>query len=298
MDSRQLSTFRTIATLGSFNKAAEVLDYAQSTVSEQIKSLEADLNVVLFDRGGKRVSLTKAGELFLQYAQKLMDLEEEARTEVKDNAGFHGSLALRIPETVSTHYLPPVLGKFRERFPTVDLNLNSCSSYGLPQELRSGIMDLAFLITSSFDDPDLEVMDLIDVPLGIFTGRGNPLSSAKSVGIPQLKKEPVFATTSDCNYFGILERMFAEERSRFSCVYRVNSVEAIKRNVAAGNGVALLPHIAVQKEVGDGGLVELPFDRAPVRAKMVMIRLKGKWHPPMLEEFVKVVKVVIPGAGG
>jgi DNA-binding transcriptional LysR family regulator len=68
MDLRQLYTFRAIATLGSFNQAADLLDYAQSTVSEQIKALEADLNVKLFNRNGKHITLTPAGELFLQYA--------------------------------------------------------------------------------------------------------------------------------------------------------------------------------------------------------------------------------------
>src|SRR5512142_1471376 len=99
MELRQLRTFRTVATLGGFNQAAEILGYAQSTVSEQLKLLEADLNVRLFNRVGKQMILTTAGEMLLQYAQKMLNLEEELRTEVSDPQEVHGSLSIRVPET-------------------------------------------------------------------------------------------------------------------------------------------------------------------------------------------------------
>ena len=90
MEIRQLKTFRAVATMGSFNKAADHLYYAQSTVSEQIKALETDLKVKLFKQIGKKVSLTEAGEALLQYAQRMLNLEEEIRTEVGECKEAHG----------------------------------------------------------------------------------------------------------------------------------------------------------------------------------------------------------------
>jgi DNA-binding transcriptional LysR family regulator len=298
LDIRQLNTFRTIAALGSFNKAAEVLHYAQSTVSEQIKTLEGELGKQLFHRDGKYISLTPAGELFLQYAQKMINLEEEVRTEIKGSEEVHGSLSIRIPETVSTYYLPPVLKKFKSRYPYVQFQFNSCSSMGLLEELRSGIINLAFLITRDFRDADLETQTLMEVPLTMVTYPNNPLAAKSGVQAADLINEPIFATSSDCSYFKILEELFAGNKTRMSTVYRINSIEAIKQNIIGGTGAALLSKISVQKEISKGLLVELPLEKGQLSAGMFMIRLKNKWHPPILEAFMEIMKESLSPAAG
>ncbi len=288
MDFKQLHTFRTIATLGSFNQAADMLDYAQSTVSEQIKILETDLGVRLFNRDGKYISLTSAGELLYQYAQKMINLEEEIRSEIKGCEEVYGSLSMRIPETISTYFLPSILKKFQYRFPRVELNVNSCSYYGLQEELRSGIINLAFLITRDFRELDLETFRLLEVPLIMVTYPANPIAIKSNVTISNLKDEPIYVTSSDCNYFRILEGFFIEEKIKLTRLLRFNSIEAIKQNMINGIGVAVLPRIAVQDELSKGLLVELPFEKGPLKADMIMIWLKNKWHPPILKAFMDI----------
>ena len=296
MDIRQLYTFRTIAALGSFNKTADALNYAQSTVSEQIKALEGGLGVTLFNRDRKNISLTPAGELFLKYAQKMINLEEEIRTEIKECEEVHGSLSIRIPETISTYYLPPVLKKFKDCFPHVDFHFDSCSSHGLLEELRSGIINLAFLITKEFRDVDLEIYTLIEVPLMMVTYPKNPTAAKSCVQLTEIKNEPIFVTSSDCNYFKILEQLFIDQKIKLSTLYRINSIEAIKQNIIAGTGVALLSKIAVHEEISKGSLVELHLEKGPLSANMVMIRLKNKWHPPILEAFMDIIKKTLSPA--
>jgi DNA-binding transcriptional LysR family regulator len=290
MDLKYLNTFRTIATVGSFNQAANLLDLAQSTVSDQIKALESDLDVKLFNRDGKKISLTPAGELFLQYAQKMINLEEEIRTEIKECEEVHGSLAIRIPETISTYYLPSILKIFQNRFPHVDLNFNPCSSFGLQEELRSGIINLAFLITKDFREVDLETFTLMEVPLVMITYPANPIAVKSCLTLADFKNEPVYVTSSDCSYFKIFEEFFTNEKIKLPTLYRLNSIEAIKKNIIAGTGVAVLTKIAVQHELSKGLLVELPFEKTPLSAGMLMIRLKNKWHPPVLEAFMDIIK--------
>jgi DNA-binding transcriptional LysR family regulator len=279
-----------VASLGSFNQAADMLDYAQSTVSEQIKALESELDVKLFNRDGKHISLTTAGELFLRYAQKMIDLEEEMQTKIKESGKVLGSLSIRIPETVSTYFLPPVLKKFQKLYPHVNFQFNSCSTHGLYEELRSGIINLAFLITTEFRNVDLETRTLMEVPLVLVTCPGSPLAVKSGVQIKELADTPVFATSSDCNYFKILEKLFMDEQIKFSSLYRINSVEAIKQNIIAGTGIALLPRVAVYEEISLGLLVELPVEKGPFGANLVMIWLKNKWHPPILEAFISIIK--------
>jgi DNA-binding transcriptional LysR family regulator len=290
MELRQLYTFRTIATLGSFNKAAEVLNYAQSTVSEQIKALETDLNARLFNREGKQVVLTSAGELLLEYSQKMLNLEDEIRTEISNCEVVRGSLTIRIPETISSYYLPPILKKFHNRYPRVNLNITNCSYLGLHEELRSGLINLAFLISDSFREIDLEVLTLREIPLVLVTYPNNPLVSKQSIFFSDLINELVYKPSSDCSYFKMIENIITDEKIELSMILFLNSIEAIKRNIIGGTGVAVFPKITVQKELSEGLLVELPLEFKPLVSNIMMIWLKNKWHPPILEAFIDMVK--------
>jgi DNA-binding transcriptional LysR family regulator len=296
MELRQLKTFRTIATLHSFNQAARVLDYAQSTVSEQIKALETDLNVRLFKRAGKQVALTEAGEILLQYAQKMLNLEEEIRTEVGGREEACGSLSIRIPETVSTYYLPPILKEFHQRFPKVGLNFNNCTYFSLQEELRSGITNLAFLIIDTFRMADLVTEKLITIPLAIVTYPDNPLTTKRNIGVYDLKNEPILVPTTDCSYVRMLEKILTEEKVELSVILQFNCIEAIKKCVMAGTGITVLPQIAVKEEIAEGSLVELPWMNGQIYANLLMIWQKDKWMPPILKAFMEMTREVLVSA--
>lgn len=293
MELRQLKTFRTIATLGSFNQAAEVLDYAQSTVSEQIRTLEADLGVRLFSRAGKQVALTEAGGIMLQYAQKMLNLEEEIRSEVTGCEAVRGALSIRIPETVSTYYVPPILKSFRQRFPGVTFNFTNCAYFSLPEELRSGIINLAFLITDTFRAADLETENLLDIPLTMVTYPHHPLTAKQDINIYDVKSEPLLMPTSDCSYVQMLERILTEEKVELSTVLRFNCIDAIKQSIMVGTGIAVLPQIAVKRELAEGRLVELPWLNKPLSASLLMIWQKNKWLPPILEAFMDMTRETV-----
>ena len=290
MELRQLKTFRTVATLRSFNRAAVLLDYAQSTVSEQIKALETDLDVRLFKRAGRRVTLTDAGEILLLYSQKILNLEEEIRTEVDNSEEVHGSLSIRIPETVSTYYLPVAFKKFHQRFPKVSFNLINCSYFGLLEEFRSGIINLAFLISDNFKATGIETEKLFSLPLAIVVSPSHPLTTKEKIDLHDVTKETLLVPSADCSYVMMLEKMLTEEKVRLSTVLHFNCIEAIKQFVMAGAGLTVLPQIAVEQEIAAGRLVELSWLGGPIYADLLMIWQKNKWLPPILEEFIKITR--------
>src|SRR5215216_4831156 len=127
MDLRQLKTFQTVAETLSFTRAAELLDYAQSSVTAQVRSLEDELGVRLFDRLGRRVRLTDSGDRLLEYAAKILNLADEARLAVSDSSEPSGQLIVAAPETLSTYRLPPLLKQYRALFPRVQLIMRSPS---------------------------------------------------------------------------------------------------------------------------------------------------------------------------
>lgn len=297
MDLQQLTTFRTIATLGSFSQAAEIMGYAQSTVSEQIKNLETELQVRLFKRAGsKRVELTPPGEVLLNYAQKMSNLEDEIKTEIAKPSEPRGTLSIRIPETVSIYYLPPVLKRFHMQYPKINLGFMNCTYFDLPEELKAGIVDLGFLIIDDYRSADLVSEPLRPIPLWMVTYPSHPMAAGSAVDLSRLKGEPLLAPANDCSYMHMLDRILTEQKVRLPLVWRFNSITAIKQVLRSGTGVSVLPEIAVEKEVREGSLVALPWQEGmPVTAYLLMIWQRNKYMTPVMQGFMEMVRDGLAG---
>ncbi|MCK5148650.1 LysR family transcriptional regulator [bacterium] len=294
MEFRQLKTFRTVAGLNSFNQAAKVLNYAQSTVSDQIRALEDDLDVRLFLRSGKHVKLTDAGERLLQYAQRLLDIEEELKTEVRSAEEHHGALSVRIPETVSSYYLPDVLRHFHHQFPKIRCSFNNCTSISLQQEFQSGITNLAFLITDEdFGARNLETEILMSVRLLLVAHPQHALCQKQHVQIEDLKNQTIILPQWDCSYGNLLRRGLTEKKIDPNHIFDFNCLEAIKKCVMTGLGLALISEISARQEIQEGRLVSLPWSGEPLKANLLMIWQKDKWISPPLSAFMEMVRMHI-----
>ncbi len=293
MEIRQLKSFRTVANFLSFNKAAEQLNYAQSSVSAQIQALEEDLGVQLFDRLGKRIQLTDTGMLLLQYANKILDLVDETQSTVTGDLEPVGSLTIRIPESFGVHRLPPVLKAFHSRFPNVHLNFITCAHEGLGKDLRKGVTDLAFLLSEGISAPDLDVETLGFESVVLVSGPDHPLSAKRSVHTRDLAGATILFSRVDCSYRKSFEQILKDEEvDRFN-KFEFNSVEVIKHSVMAGLGISILPEIAVAEEVRQKRLVILPWSEGAIEVAVLMIWFRDRWISPTLSAFMEVTRNVI-----
>lgn len=286
MELRYLKTFYTIATLGSFYRAADVLGYAQSTVSDQIKTLETDLQVTLFKRTGNQLSLTPAGKRLFQYAPKVLNMETEIRQEVGEVSAVTGTISMRVPETVSLLLLP-LVQEFHKQYPRVNFAFNACTFFGLEEELHTGTIDLAFLLSDEYKGPGVEVESLMDIPLAAVASAEHRLAAMPFIDLAELRSEPFLIPTSDCNYIQMLEKILTAEKMDLPQIWRLNTLSAIKQILVSGTGVSVLPRTAVQPDLDDGSLAALNW--RPLEAKLLMIRQKNAWQPPILEAFVTAV---------
>jgi DNA-binding transcriptional LysR family regulator len=293
MEIRQLRSFKTVANLSSFNKAAAQLHYAQSSVSVQIQTLEEELGAQLFDRLGKRVQLTETGTQLLQYANKILDLVDETQSAVTGEKQPMGSLTVRIPETFGIHRLPAVLKAFHSRFPKVQLNFITCALEGLAKDLRKGITDLAFLLAESINAPDLEVETLGFEQVVLVAGPDHPLAVKRSVHTRDLAGATLLFSRVDCSYRKVFEQILEQEEvGRFNR-FEFNSVEMIKHCVMEGMGVAVLPEIALAEEVRRKRLVILPWSEGTIEVAVLMIWLRDRWISPTLNAFIDVTRRII-----
>lgn len=296
MELRQLKTFRTVATLLSFNRAADALNYAQSTISAQIRALEEDLGVRLFDRLGKRIVLTEAGELLSQYAQKMLDIEAETLADVKKRNQPEGSLTIRAPQSIGNTYLPRVLSEFRRRFPRVSFDFHTCAFHSLEHELQTGVTDLAFLLAESIQSASLLAEPLRFEPLLMVSNPGNPLAQKANVSIKDLADQPIFLAKSDCGYRMAFEQMLTEAKVQPRTLLEFNSVEMLKSCLATSDGVTMIPEVTVRSEIDRGELSVLQWEEEHMETAVLMIRHKEKWLSPSLQTFMDIARALIgPG---
>lgn len=293
MELRQLRTFLTVATLLSFNRAADTLNYAQSTISVQIRALEEDLGVKLFDRLGKRVILTDAGERLAKYARKMLDMEAETIAYVGSSELSQGSLTIRAPQSIGNHFLPEIVAEFRRRFPGVSLDFTTCAFHGLEHELKIGVTDLAFLLAESITSASMAVEPLRFERLVMVSNPGHPLAEKPAVSIDDLASEPIFLPTADCGYRMLFEQMLTEARTGQRSVMEFNSVEMLKACLARSPGVAMMPEFTVRAELDKGTLSVLRWEDPYMETAILMIRHRKKWISPALKAFMDIARELI-----
>ena len=292
MEIRNLKTFRAVAETLSFHRAAEVLHYAQSTVSAQILALEEELGIRLFDRLGRRILLTESGGRLLNYARKMIELEEEARAEVAVNEQARGALVVRVPETLAVWRLPAVVRRFKELRPRVSLELITCAHEGLGGDLRKGVTDLAFLFADSLQVADLEMEVLGVVNLVLAASPDHPLAGKERVRTVDLAGETLLFSKVDCSYRRLLQRLLVEEGVTPGVVHEFYSMAAIMEFAAAGIGVTVMPEEALGAVRKSGRLVILPWEEA-LETAMLMVWHRDKWLSPGLQVFMETVREVM-----
>lgn len=289
MELRQLKTFKTVASLMSFNRAAETLNYAQSTVSAQIKAMEEELDKPLFNRLGRKIVLTDAGHLLLRYAQKILLLEEETITQVAGWEESHGSINIRIPQSLSIYVLPPLLKEFARQYPKVGFHVDRCAAT-IDQELRSGIIDLAFLLADSIHTHDLDAEVLGYAKLFMVASPHHALAQQSSIQLKDLDGVSILLPKQDCSYKMSFEQMLVEEKVNYASIMEFNSIEALKRCVINNVGIAMIPEMAIRKEVTSKQLVVLPWPEEEMETAILMIRHKDKWLSPALQIFMNILR--------
>ncbi len=197
MEIRQLKTFIAVADLLSFTKASNRLNMAQSSVSAQIKVIEEELSLKLFDRIGRRVLLTEAGRKLYAYARRMDEMTREIKSEFSSAQYAQGALTVRVPETIASVYMPAVVERFHKDHPKVKLELINCSDEQLREELNSGRIDLAFLLTDSIHFKEVNVVRLRTEKLVLVSGPSHPLSQQLQVELDNLKEQTLLLPKTD-----------------------------------------------------------------------------------------------------
>lgn len=290
MEIKQLVTFKHAAENLNFTQTAKMLNFAQSSVTAQIKSLEDEIGKPLFERLGKRLILTEAGHQFIKYAEKMISLSEEAITAANEEEELTGTLTIGAQESQCTYRLPLILKEFKTAFPKVKLVFKPAHSDEMARkQLMEGLLDIAFIMDERKPDGSLKVERLIKEELLLVA---SPKQSKPDFSIEDLKYETLLLTEAGCSYRTIFEEslnslgIYSLDKIEFA------SIEAIKQCVIAGLGVALLPEMVVKKDIEEGRMKELPWKSATPPLYTQIAWHKDKWMTPPLDEFISLTRKV------
>ncbi len=271
----------TVARRASFTRAAEELCLTQPAVTRQIAALEGELGVRLFDRLGKSVKVTAAGELLLGFVQPILRLTVEAKNALAEVAeGRGGRITIAAASTLATYFLPPLLTRFRQAHPGIELSLRTGLSARVRELVQSGAVDIG-LATTEGEPTQLEGA-LLSESLGAYetvltVPPGHALAVQPSATVSELAGEPLLAMAEGTNLRTYAEHVLADAGVAASVTMELDSVEAIKRMVEAGLGISLLPRVAVASEVAAGRLVALTLTGVPLPERhIVLLRRRDK----------------------
>ncbi len=254
---RQLQFFVAVAEQGTVSGAAQALSISQSSVTEAIKELEADLGVTLFDRHPRGLNITHKGHQFLRHATKILaGVSDARRTFAGDGDSRSGSLHLGVTSLVAGYVLSDLLARYRRAYPAVDVTAIEDNGDYLEHLLVGGELDVAVMVISNLRDRMALQAEIIEVsPYRLWLPIGHRLAGEDIIGLKDLATEPLIMLTID-EIEENTGKLLTALGTRPHVAFRTRSVEAVRSLVATGAGIALLPDLVYRPWSLEGDRIE------------------------------------------
>jgi LysR family transcriptional regulator, transcriptional activator of the cysJI operon len=293
MADRRLQVFHTVAKQLSFTKAAELLFMTQPAVTFQVKQLEEHFNTRLFERSHGKISLTPAGELALDYAERILNLTSEMEARISELTGqVSGPLLIGASTTIAEYMLPRLLGEFKRLHPETQARLTVANSETIENKVADHTLDLG-LIESPSHHPNLVTKVCCEDELIMIVAPDGEFAKLKTVTPAQVATQPYISRESGSGTRECIDEFFklnGVSLDEVNLVMELGSREAIKGAVAAGLGVAVLSATTVAKEVKLGELVAVPIN-PPLRRQLSLVYPQEKFRSKLLQAFLDFLEV-------
>ena len=289
MENRNVATFIKVVEMNNFTRAAESLGYSQAAVTAQIKQLEHELGAPLFDRIGKRINLTRAGEAFLPYAFRLLKAEDEAIACIREQGDLSGTLRIGTTSSLSIGALPQAAIDFIKEHPNVNIVIQvSDFTKDLREKLIAGTMDLVWAMTEPPNPQNFQRILEKDVPIVFVAHPDHPLAG-KKVSLRKILAEQLIVADREVGYTYYLNKFANDIGVQLEPVLEIGSVSALINILEGGYGVSYLPYFVVQQAIEDGNLALIDVSCPDPELKSNIICHKGKWIDPVIKNFIEFI---------
>ncbi len=287
----QLRILKAIAAEGSFKRAADSLYVSQPAVSLQVQHLERQLDVPLFDRGGRRAQLTEAGRMLLSYGDRILSLCQETCRAIDDLQNLHGgTLIIGASQTTGTYLMPRMIGLFRKKYPDVAVQLHVHSTRRTAWSVANGQIDLAIIggeIPTELKE-DLEIVPYAEDELALVLPMLHPLAQVGILQKEELYKLKFITLDSQSTIRKVIDQVLSKsgiDPRQLSIEMELNSIEAIKNAVQAGLGAAFLSVTAIEKELQMGVIHRVAIEGLEIKRTLSQIRNPNRYRSRATDAF-------------
>jgi DNA-binding transcriptional LysR family regulator len=275
-DLRQLEIFCKVAELKSFSKASKEVTLAQASVSERIATLENMVGARLFDRLGRQVLLTKAGELLYKQALPLLEMKKAICLELDDFQGKEGGEVHIGGSTIPGEYiLPELIGQFNKRFPRIFINLSIADTVQIENQVLNGEFEFG-VIGSKTSQKNLLIHELWKDELILAIPADHRCAPKKEISVQELSQEPFIIRETGSGTLKIIDHVLQKSSLKgletLNIVARLGSSTAVKQGIKAGLGISILSSKAVASELKDGSLKALKIKGLAMNRFFYLIR--------------------------
>ena len=290
MEIREIKTFLYVAKLKSFSRAAEQLGYTQAAVTIQVKHLEKELDVHLFDRIGKQITLTHQGAVFYEYASQIMNDITHAKEAVSDSRELTGRLCVGTIESVCASIFPALLREYHHLFPKVTINIITDSPEALLNMVNKNVIDIVYFLDRPMHSN--KWVKVLEEPEDVIfvASPENPLAAKRSLTLDEVISQPFIATEKDASYRFLLEQHLASVGKKLQPFLETGSTDFIVKQLLHNLGVSFLPAFIVQRGLELGKLVQLDVSDYHLQVWRQILYHKDKWMTRETASFIELAQ--------
>jgi DNA-binding transcriptional LysR family regulator len=289
VDLAALNVFKTVAQERSYSRAAEKLYRTQPAVSIAMRKLEDWVGQPLFVRGSGARVLTDAGTLLLEYAERMLNLREEIGKGMKELQGLErGQVSIGVNES-SIHALLPALDRYRRVYPGIQIRVHRVFSRDVPREVLNHQLDIG-VISYLPEERELAAVEFYRDALALIVWPGHRLAKRKEVDITALGEETFVAHIVDSPYRQRVIQMFARHKVPLRMDIELPTIESIKRFVQMKRGVAIVPRMCVQEEIGRGDLKELRLRQMKILRRVYLVYRQDRPLAAAAQALVEILR--------
>ena len=286
MEIRNLESFILAAELGSFTKAAEKLGYTQSSVSLQIKSLERELGVSLFDRVNHTIRLTSKGKEILDLAHQIIKTTEQMRKAADNPHNLHGNIRIAMASSISHTLFKNKFAEFRELFPEISLQVFQSSTEDMFRMLNRNEVDLVYTLDYHIYDKNYVIASEQPIACHFVSSITHPLASCRDISFSELTKWPVILTEKGMSYRRILDEYFAKKSMAVYPVLEIGDASLIVAMLKKGKELSFLPDYVTEEDVRAGALIRLDTPENKITIWKQLLYHRDKWVTPEMQTVI------------
>lgn len=289
MEIRNLTTFLAVSEVLNFTKVAHDNGYTQSAITVQIHQLEEEIGIKLFDRIGKKVTLTNEGKQFIKHARKIINEVEEAKNVFFESPTQRGYIKLGIVESLLSAEFPKVLQLFHKEFPNVSISIQTGTMEYLIEQLQHNKLDMMYGFDEQIYHEDWVKVLNISEKVAFVASSNHPLVSKSNVTIEEMENYDIILTEKDVSYRYVLERKLAERQKNIYPFLEVGNIEFIKRLLLENLGICYMPLYTIKKELREEKLSQISCKEYEIEIYKQLIYRKDKWLNFSMKGLIKII---------